>query len=219
MPDQNDGQSWTKADLLKWVREHALEWNAWRSKRLADYYSASGAKTLAQGRASCDIENTSAPRRSVHAYPSDDDFANFTDVVAAPKQADDPNDTLAKWVERTPYPARRDLRKEIFHSLIRMFVSSYKQTVTPESSDLSRQEREDLTRGKNLKTDLKEKWAVERAAAHFECDDRTIREAVSPSARSVQPKTRTRPWLALNISRRTWYRRGRPAAPTKVDKR
>jgi hypothetical protein len=134
-----------------------------------------------------------------------------------PEKVGDPNDTLAKWMERTPYPVRRKLHKEVSHSLIRMFVSSYKHTATadaPNTADMCDREREDLTRGKRLKTDLKEKWATTRAAEHFERDDRTIREVINPSARSRnESKARTQPWLALNISRRTWYRRGRPAAP------
>jgi hypothetical protein len=64
-----------------------------------------------------------------------------------------------------------------------MFVTSYKQTATPDApdtADLSGQEREDLTRGERLKTDLKEKWATMRAAEHFEVEDRHIRRVVSP---------------------------------------
>jgi hypothetical protein len=142
-----------------------------------------------------------------------------------PEKVGDPNDTLAKWKEDTPYPARRELHKEVFHSLIRMFVSSYKQTATPDAPGLEKQERRDLARGQHLKTDLKEKWATERAAERFEVEHRTIRRAVSPSAQSrsdaaprSKSKARTQPWLTLNISRRTWYRRGQPAASAKVDK-
>jgi hypothetical protein len=101
-----------------------------------------------------------------------------------PQHVGDPNDTLAKWKENTPYPAGRKVHKEVLHGLIRMFIASYKQTATPAAPRLSKQEREDLIRGEHLKTDLKEKWAVERAVEHFERDDRTIREAVNPSARS-----------------------------------
>jgi hypothetical protein len=101
-----------------------------------------------------------------------------------PEKVGDPNDTLEKWKERTPYPARRMLHKEIFHDLIRMFVSSYKQTATPDAPSLEKQERKDLARGEHLKTDLKEKWATTRAAEHFEVADRTIRRAVSPSTQS-----------------------------------
>ena len=134
-----------------------------------------------------------------------------------PGKVGDPNDTLAKWKERTPYPARQELHKEVLHGLIRMFVGSYKQTATPDTPGLSKQEREDLTRGEHLKINLKEKWATERAAERFERDDRTIREAVNPSARSrngavprSESKARTQPWRSLNISRATWYRRGQP---------
>jgi hypothetical protein len=104
-----------------------------------------------------------------------------------PQHVGDPNDTLEKWKERTPYPASRMLHKEILHSLIRMFVGSYKQTATPDApdtADMCDKEREDLARGEHLKTDLREKWAVERAVERFERDDRTIREAINPSARS-----------------------------------
>jgi hypothetical protein len=88
-------------------------------------------------------------------------------------------------MERTPHPAElRMLHKEVLHDLIRMFVTSYKQTVTPDAPGLSKQEREDIIRGKRLKTDLKEKWAVIRAAKHFKRDERTIREVINPSTRS-----------------------------------
>jgi hypothetical protein len=121
--------------------------------------------------------------------PADDQTWTAADLLKwarqyTPTKVGDPNDTLEKWKERTPYPARRMLHKEILHGLIRMFVSSYKQTATPGARGLSKQECEELARGTRLKTDLKEKWAVERAAERFERDDRTIREAISPSVRS-----------------------------------
>ena len=100
----------------------------------------------------------------------------------------DPNDTLDKAKERTRQQVeRRMLHKEVLHDLIRRFVAAYKQTATPDAPGLDKKEREDLVRGERLKIDLKEKWAVLRAAKHFKRDDRTIREALNPSTRS-RPK-------------------------------
>ena len=84
------------------------------------------------------------------------------------------------------FAKRRSTRKEVLHGLIRMFVSSYEQTADPDNfwGDIEPEERRDLIRGSRLKTDLREKWAVLRAAKHFKRDDRTIREAINPSSRS-----------------------------------
>lgn len=92
---------------------------------------------------------------------------------------------------------QRILHKEELHDLIRRFVAIYKDTATPDAplkqteepdaQGLNKEERNDLIRGANLKTDLREKWAVRRAAEHFKRDERTIREALNPSARS-RPK-------------------------------
>jgi hypothetical protein len=84
------------------------------------------------------------------------------------------------------FAKRRPTKKEVLHGLIRMSVTSYKQTADPDNfeGDIEPEERKDLIKGSHLKTDLREKWAVRRAAERFKRDERTIREAIKPSARS-----------------------------------
>jgi hypothetical protein len=99
----------------------------------------------------------------------------------------DQNDTLDKAKERTrDQVEQRILHKEELHDLIRRFVAIYKDTVNPDNfdGDIEPEGRDDLIRGVTLKTDLREKWAVRRAAEHFRRDERTVREALNPSTRS-----------------------------------
>jgi hypothetical protein len=109
---------------------------------------------------------------------------NATSMAAEPND----NDTLAKALERTRGQVqRRMLHKEVLHDLIRRFVAAYMREAKLDDPGLSKEEREDLIRGKQLKIDLKEKWAIRRAEDHFGRDERTIREAINRSKRS-RPK-------------------------------
>jgi hypothetical protein len=94
-------------------------------------------------------------------------------------QMSDPNDTLAKWMERTPHPAeRRMLHREVLHDLIRRYVSLYTREAKPDDPGIEPEERADLLRG------IREKWAIRRAAEYFGRDERTVREIINPSKRS-----------------------------------
>jgi hypothetical protein len=87
---------------------------------------------------------------------------------------------------------RRILHREILHFTIRKFVAAYMAEANPDTPnpDISDQERKDLIRGANLKTSLREKWAVRRAIEQYQRDDRTIREVVKPSRRSRPRRTK-----------------------------
>ena len=94
-------------------------------------------------------------------------------------------------LERTSEYARNLIKRRMprsnrLHVMIRKFVAAYIATADPENfeGDIEPGEREDLIRGARLKTSLREKWAVLRAAEYFGRDERTIREAVKPSRRS-----------------------------------
>jgi hypothetical protein len=94
------------------------------------------------------------------------------------------------WEEALEYARnlmkRRMLRSDELHVLIRKFVATYIATADPKNfdGDIEPGERKDLIRGARLKTSLREKWAVLRAAEYFGRDERTIREAIKPSRRS-----------------------------------
>jgi hypothetical protein len=88
------------------------------------------------------------------------------------------------------FAKRRPTRKEVRHNRIRMFVTSYKQTATPDAddtADLCDEEREDLRKG------IREKWGIHRASEYFGLDDRTI--AVKPKSLShISCQRHSRNW-------------------------
>jgi hypothetical protein len=123
--------------------------------------------------------------------PTNDD-AEFMALVKAPGHD---HEAMAKALERTlDLIKRRMLRSDELHAFIRKFVAAYIATADAENfdGDIEPGEREDLRRGARLKTSLREKWAVLRAAEYFGRDERTIREAVKPSRRSRRSRRRHR---------------------------
>ena len=62
----------------------------------------------------------------------------------------------------------------------------------------------------------KRKMTAKEMAEQFGCSTRTIMRAVSLPRDEYLAEhsiSRSKPWLALGISRATWYRRGKPTAP------
>jgi hypothetical protein len=116
------------------------------------------------------------------------DFLAWAKTNASPRDSED----WAKALDDARKQCqRRMLRKEILHFIVRKFVAAYLAEANPDTpnTDTSDQERKDLIRGANLKTSLREKWAMRRAIEQYQRDDRTIREAVKPSRRS-RPRTK-----------------------------
>ena len=178
MHDSSD-QSRTESDLLKWAREHAPELVG-IIENPASEIPDSTVPSDGLLTALWFWENNSQNTRFIN----DQRAKRLADYYSASGDAERLARMRANFeVDRSRadrFAKRRPTKKEVLHGLIRMSVTSYKQTADPDNfeGDIEPEERKDLIKGSHLKTDLREKWAVRRAAERFKRDERTIREAI-----------------------------------------